>query len=220
MRLPCGLLGIALVALVAAGVGSAANPSKEKIALTAAGKAKARAEVLRRPDLGGVGWQGGAKKPDLSSTMPGCSYRPKQSDLVLVGAAETTWRQQVIEVDSEAQVLRTARMVRLDWRRTVLAPQVLPCLRSGFAKSLGSGGKLVSFRQVAFPRLAALSRAYRGVADVKTPLGKVPIEVDVVVFGSGRNELTLTITGPAGAKASLRHEEVRLGRVLAGRMRP
>lgn len=193
-----------------------ANPGKEKIAQTAAGQAQAKAEVLRKRDLG-AGWRGGAKKPDLSSTMPGCRYRPKQSDLTLIGAAETDWRNQVLVVQSEAQVLKTARMVRVDWRRTVLAPQVMPCLRRGLVKSLHPGQTLISFRRVAFPRLATFTRAYRVVTDVKTDLGKARLELDLVVFGVGRNELTLTVTGLAAIRTAARRAEVQLGRLLVAR---
>jgi hypothetical protein len=207
-----------LVALTAAGVVLAANPSKEKIALTTAGRAQARAEVVRKTDVG-VGWSGGLKKPDLSSAMPCSGYRPRQSDLVLIGAAQSTWHRQGFEIDSEAQVLRTAAMVRRDWRRTVLAPQVLPCLRQGFAKGLGSTAKLVSFRRVAFTRVARYTRAFRAIADVQTTGGSVPVESDVVVFGAGRNELTLSLTGPGVAKVALQDAEVRLARLLAGRIR-
>jgi hypothetical protein len=207
-----------LVALLAVGSVLAANPSKEKIALTAAGKAHARTEVVRRADLG-AGWSGGFKKPDLSSTMPCPNYRPKQSDLVLIGVAETSWRKQPFEIDSEAQVLRTAAMVRRDWQRTVLAPQVVPCLRTGFAKALGSKGKLVSFGRVAFPHLATYTRAFRVVAKIKTPLGSIPVEIEFLLLGTGRNELTLTLTGPKAARATLARTEARLGRLLAHRAR-
>ena len=205
-----------MVALVAAGNVLGANPSKEKIALTAAGKAHARTEVVRRADLG-AGWSGGFKKPDLSSTMPCPNYRPKQSDLLLIGVAQTSWRKQAFEIDSEAQVLRTAAMGRRDWQRTVMAPQVVPCLRQGFAKALGSNGKLVSFGRVSFPHIATHTRAFRVVAKVKTPLGSIPVEIEFLLVGTGRNELTLTLTGPKAARAALTHTEARLGRLLAHR---
>jgi hypothetical protein len=207
-----------VVALVAAGAVLAGNPTKEKIALTAAGKAQAKAEVLRRADVG-AGGSGGFKKPDLSSTMPCSNYRPKQSDLVLIGAAETIWQKPPFEVDSEAQVLRTAAMVRRDWQRTVLAPQVLPCLRQGLTKALGSNAKLVSFGRIAFPQVATLTRAFRLVAKVKTSLGSIPVEIDTVALGGGRNELTLTLSGPKAARSSLTRMERRLARLLAHRMR-
>jgi hypothetical protein len=213
------LIAVAAVALVAVGVALAANPSKETIALTAAGNAHAKAEVLRRADVGS-GWKGGFKKPDLSASMPCTSYKPKQSDLVLIGVAETTFARPTLEVDSEAQLLRAAAMVRLDWQRTVLAPQVIPCLRQGFTKALGSNANLVSFRKIAFPHVTTLTRAFRAVANVKTQVGLVPVEIDFVAMASGRNELTLTLSGPAAARAALHIVEVRLAHALAGRMRP
>jgi hypothetical protein len=204
--------------LVAAGVALAADPSKEKIAYTAVGQAKAKAEVLRQLDLG-QGWAGGRKKPDVSSALP-CSYKPKQDDLVLIGAAESDWRRPGLEIDSEAQVLRTADMVMRDWRRTILAPQVVPCLRHGFQKSLGSTGALVSFGRTSFPHVAKLTQGFRAVIKVKQGTSSVPIEIDVLGLGAGRNEITLTVTGLAAARKALRTGELRLARKLASRMRP
>jgi hypothetical protein len=43
-------------------------------------------------------------------------------------------------------VLQTPAMVRLGWQRSVVAPQVLPCLRSGLAKQLGASGLIVLAR--------------------------------------------------------------------------
>jgi hypothetical protein len=212
-------VAVGLVPLIAAGAVLAANPTKEKIQFTAAGQAQAKSEVLHRGDIGAGGWKGGYKKPDLSSTMPNCSYRPKQSDLTVNGAAETRWQSGAVELDSEAQVLKTAKMVSLDWQRTVLAPQVTPCLKRGIAKSVGATGTLVSFARVSFPRLATYTRAFRAIVAIKTTVGKVRIESDVVVFGAKRNELTLTITGVAAAKGPLRQTQLRLARLLAGKLR-
>jgi hypothetical protein len=209
---------VVVVALVAAGAVLAADPGKEKIARTPAGNARARAEVLHRSDLG-KGWAGGFRKPVLDSPLP-CSYRPKQSDLVLVGAAETTWHKQASEIESEAQVLRTAAMVRRDWRRTVIAPQVLPCLRQAFKDLLGSQGKSISVRRVAFPHLAPYTRAFRFSAEIDSGSGTVPIESDFVALGAGRSELSLTLSASGAHKAALRAETLRLARVLAHRIRP
>ena len=91
-----------------------AAADKEKVRLTTAGQAAARAIVLRRTDLGAAsGWSGGAKKPDLSQSMDCATYEPKQSDLVLVGAAQSVWKHTGLELESEAQVLQTPGMVRL-----------------------------------------------------------------------------------------------------------
>lgn len=213
-----GLIAVTIVAFAGAGVALAGSPTKEKIALTPAGNAQARAEVVRRVDLG-PGWKGGFKKPDLSSSMPCTSYRPKQSDLVLIGAAETTFSRPPLSVDSEAQVLRTAAMVRRDWQRTILDPRVIPCLRQGFAKELGSTARLVSFRTVAFPHTAALTRAFRAVFKVNTQIGAISVDIDFVAMGSGRNELTLVLSGPTTARADLHANAVRLARILVGRVR-
>ena len=213
-----GLVVVVLVASVATGVVFAGNPSKETIKLTKAGQAQAKAEVVHKRDVGS-GWRGGLKKPDLSSTFSGCSYHPKQSDLVLNGAAESTWQKQGTEIDSEAQVLKTAAMVRLDWQRTVVAPQVTPCLRKSLAKSVGAAGTIVSFGQVAFPHLTTFARGYRALVDVKSTLGKVRAEIDLAVFGARRNELTLSVTGLAAAKTSLRRTELRLARLLVHRLK-
>jgi hypothetical protein len=206
----------AVVALAVAGAVFAANPSKEKIALTGAGNARAKAEVLLRSDFG-TGWSGGFKKPDLTSTLP-CSYHPKQTDNVLIGAAETRWdKPTTVEIDSEAQVLRTPAMVRRDWQRSVVAPQILPCLRQALQKSLGS--KLVSVRRVAFHRVAPYTRAFRFLAKLKTGSGTVSVESDFLAMGSGRSEISLTLTAFGVSGVSLRAEELRLARVLARRAR-
>jgi hypothetical protein len=212
------LCGSIAAVLVAAGVALASDPSKEKIAYTAVGQAKAKAEVLRQLDLG-QGWVGGRRKPDVGSALP-CSYKPKQDDLVLIGAAESDWREPGLEIDSEAQVLRTADMVRRDWRRTIMAPQVVPCLRHGFQKSLGSTGTLVSFGRTSFPHVATLTQGFRAVIKVKQGTSSVPIEIDVLGLGAGRNEITLTLTGLVAVRKALHTAELRLARKLTGRMRP
>ena len=182
-----------------------------------AGAAQARAMVLRRSDFG-EGWSGGFKEPDFSSGLR-CSYHPKQSDLVVIGAARTTWDKPTIyEIDSQAQVMRTAAMVRRDWRRTVIAPQVLPCLRTTFRKILGSSGSLISLRRVAFPHLTTYTRAFRVLATLGSGSNRVRFESDFVAMGEGRNEVSLTLTAAGGKAALLRAQELRLARVLAHRM--
>lgn len=208
------LVAAAGVVLVAAGVALAEEP---KIARTPAGNAQARAVVLRRADLG-KGWSGGFKKPDFSSGLR-CSYHPKQADLVVVGAAETTWdRPTTYEIDSEVQVMRTAAMVRRDWRRTVIAPQVLPCLRTTFRKLIGSSGRLLSLRRVAFPHLTTYTRAFRVLATLGTGSNRERFESDFVAMGAGRNEVSLSLAAAGGSAALLRAQELRLARLLAHRM--
>ena len=216
-RFLIGLFAAASLVLIVAGAILAADPGKERIALTAAGNAQAKTEVLRRADLGKA-WSGKFKMPHLPATER-CSYRPKQSDLTVVGAAESVWNKPLGSViQSAAQVLRTPAMVRRDWRRTVTAPQVVPCLRQAFKKALRSRGKAVTARHVPFPRVAPYSRAFRMRATVDSGAGAVPIELYLVALGSGRNELNLNLSAIGPERASLRANALRLAHILAHRM--
>lgn len=208
---------IATAALVLA---LAALADKEQIRLTASGQAAPRAAVLQKSDLGtSTGWTGGSVKPDLSSSLPCSNFDPKQSDLVLNGAARTEYKQPGLAFDSEAQVLQTAQMVKLDWQRTVLAAQLLPCLRSGYGKSAGPSARLVSIRRIAFPHVAQYTNAIRIVVEVATGSAKVRVFIDLVLLGCGRTEITLTTTAPLLADAAVRPAEARLARLLAARIR-
>jgi hypothetical protein len=209
------LLGALGGALPLAG---AATVDKEQIHLTAAGQTAARAAVMQRADLGAAtGWTGGPKKPDLSPGTGCANFNPKQSDLVLIGAAKTVFKHTGVEFDSEAQVLQTPAMVRLDWQRTVLSPQVLPCARSNFQKHLTTSERLVSARRLAFPAVATYSRAYRIIVAVTSGSTTVRIFVDLVLMGRGSTEITLTTTAPLVAEAAVRAAEVRLARTLVAR---
>lgn len=213
----------AVVGLVVVGVGVAANPGREKVALTAAGSAQAKADVLTRADVG-AGWSGGAQTPDLVLSSQCSTYHPKQSDLVLIGAAQTHWRKQALTIVSMAQVLKTSAMVQRDWQRTVLAPQVLPCLRQVLAKGMSSGGdfkgKVVSLDRLAFPEVEPDTRAFRAVAVLSGARGSVRVVFDFVALGAWRNELTLLFGGPATGKAPMHSAEISLAYQLAGRIRP
>jgi hypothetical protein len=211
------LLTAGSISLVCAAVATADD---EKIQFTKAGQAAARATILKRADLGtSQGWAGSTTKPRLSSKPPCANFDPKQSDLTLIGAAESIWKNSGLQFDSESQVLKTPTMVRLDWQRTVLAPQVEPCLRSALAKQLGSNAHLVSFGRLGFPRVATYTRAYRTLVDVKNGSTTVRVLFDVVLVGKGRTEITLTTSAPYAAESVVSPAEVRLARLLASRAR-
>jgi hypothetical protein len=206
--------------LATTAVALADNRNRQKIRFNAADQAAARAAVLRRSDLGsGADWKGGAKKPDLTKTEPCPNYNPKQSDLVLTGIAETQFTQGILAFDSEVQVLETPRMVRLDWRRSVLAPGVLPCLRSTTTKSLPAGATVVSIERLPFPHVARYTAAFRLITDVHAPSGTVRLFVDLVLFGGGRTESSLTATAPYSTRVPVKAAEVRLATILAARVR-
>jgi hypothetical protein len=141
------VLAVALVPVATA----SSPPNKEQVRFTKADQAAARAAVVRKADLGS-GWGGGATKPDTSSKMSCPGYEPKQSDLVLTGAAQTVWGRSGVQLQSIAQVLKSPAMVARDWQRTVVDPRALGCLRYILRQGLTSHER--RFRSSAWPSLS------------------------------------------------------------------
>ena len=215
------LVVVVVVGLVAATAAAPASapPSKEQVHFTAADQSAARGAVLRLRDLGSSGWRGGRVKPDLTSGLGCRGYVPKQADLVLTGVAETAWGRTGLQVRSVAQVLRTRAMVARDWERTVADPRAAACLRGAITKGMTSSERLVSFRRLAFPRLATYAVAYRALIDVSVQGTHARVLADLVLVGKSRTELTLMLAAPAAAGASIAAADVRLARGLLARVR-
>src|SRR5690348_4473460 len=214
-------LAAALVAGLALCSAAAAGKEKEKVHIVAADQGLAKNALVQLADLGSpTGWSGGTTKAMPPSSFTCGSYTAKQSDLVLTGNAAAKWLHSGLEIDSQAQVLRTRGMVALDWQRTVTHTGIVGCLRQKFASGLPKGQKLVSFGEVTFPKVAQRSAAYRGLIDVDTGSGTVRVLVDVVVVSAGRVELTLITTAPYVARAPVQNVETHLAQVLAARAQP
>lgn len=197
-----------------------AGDGNYQIRFTAADQAAARAVVIRPGDLSSSGWQGGRFKPSLSNLSAGLScpnYHPKLSDLVITGAAAARYRRSAFEFDSVSEVLKTRRMVALDWRRSVLVPGAVPCLRREMSNGLGSSAKLVSFRKLPFPHVSTYTALFRGVISAKAAGQNVRILADILLFGRSRTEITLNVAGPATAKSAISAAERRLARALISR---
>ncbi len=207
--------GVLLLALVFV---AAAQADRIHIHLTSAGKAAAKKAVLARPDLD-ANWKGGPKKPDLSNQLGCKSYDPKQSDLIVIGAARSEWNDALVGayVESDVQLLKTPHMVQLDWQRTVVSPKVMPCLRASLAKSAGKTGKLVSLKKMKFPHVAHFTNELRAVLDARSGSHTIRIVVDVIVFGRGHTEQTLTVSAPTITGGPSRSFEVKLAHKLANR---
>jgi len=210
-------LASAMVALTIAAAVSAGGG--EQIRFNAADQAAARAVVIRRADLGSSGWQGGRVKPDLSGGPTCPNYHPKVSDLVITGAAKADFRRSGFEFASQVQVLKTRRMVALDWRRSVLAPGVVSCLRRTLANGLGSTAKVISFAKLPRSRIFRPTPLFRGVISVQAQGQTVRVLTDIVLVGRSRTEINLTIAGPAAAKSGISAAERRLARALLARVR-
>jgi hypothetical protein len=220
--MPSRVAAVLAAAAVTAGA-AFADTGRKQIKLTAADQAAARAALVRRSDLPGAPWLGGRIKPDLSQAPRTCrDYRPKQSDLVLTGIAENgfTRRDGRWYVNSEVQMVRTTRMLRLDWQRVVVAPRAIRCRRRDIAKRISRHGRLVSFRRIPFPRLTRYAVEYRAVVEV--PAGNTDAGrwlVDAVLVGTGRAEMTLNVLARIDARLATTKLERRLARTMVSRAR-
>jgi hypothetical protein len=196
-----------------------AGDGKQQIKLDKRDQAAARAVVLRRTDLGSTAWEGGPVKPDLSST-PSCpNFHPKVSDLVVTGAAETAFQRSSLEFSNVVEVLKTRRMVRLDWRRSVVPPGAVPCLRRTLANGLPPSARIVSFARVPFRHVGTRSARFRGVIRIDVFGRTARLVTDIVITFRSRTEITLNAAGPASAARSISAAETRLARVLVSRVR-
>lgn len=208
------LLLAVLGALVLAGTAAARTGDHNQVKLTAADQAAAKRTVLRIADLGGS-WTGGFVKPDLNDALVCANYHPKQSDLVVTGAAESKFSVTGAQLDSVAQVFRSAAMVNTDWQRSVLNAQLLSCIRETLAGNLSATEKIVSVGRVAFPEGHGIhAREYRVVLNEAANGTTVQGVVDLIVFSRGRSELSLTTVGNYAQRANITQVE----RVLAGVM--
>lgn len=203
--------------IAALALAGAAAADREQVHLTKAGQRAARAAVLRRGDLGSGTWTGTKKTPVLNPSIGCPGFHPKQSDLVVIGAAEMEWKSTAAQFDSSAQVLRTPKMVQLDWKRTVRVPQVLPCLRHNVAKSLAATERLSFVTRLPVTPITGRVRLFRTVVVVRAGTARTPILIDSLLIGKGRTELTLTTTALYSSRKSVTRMELRLGRKLARR---
>ena len=218
--MPRAVLAASLAALVLAPALLASTPpNKEQIHYTRADQAAAAAAVLRKADLGGTGWSGGRVKPEVTGSTSCPSYQPKQSDLVLTGAAETHFHQPGLDVRNIVQVLKTRSMVARDWQRTVVDPRAFACIRHAATTGLSANERLVSFRRIPFPSIATYARAYRAVVEVRGSVGTARVLLDLVLVGRGRAEVTLTIAAPTSVADAVKRADVRYAKKIVARIR-
>jgi hypothetical protein len=214
------VLAAAAIAALASTATAAAGPERYTIHRTAADDAAARTATLTRPDVGSAsGWSGGPTKPDLTPN-PGCpNFHPKQSDLVITGAAAATFKNVAFQMHSESQVMKTARMMQLDWQRSVLPPNSLSCARRLVARTSTKTTRFVSLGLLAIPKLTPYTAGYRALFDVTTAKGKIRMAYDIVLVGRGRTEITLATTMPLSVASTVWIMEMGIAGTLAGRAR-
>lgn len=208
---------MAVVALVALAAAAAAFADDPTVRINAADQAKATASLLKRTDLG-TGWTGGPHKPDTLQA-PSCpGFNPKESDLIVTGHADATFKHSGLEVDSDVQVMQKPEFVKTDFQRT-MRPQLPACLAHLFQQSAGPDVKVLSARRVAFPRIGVVSALYRATLAVTQSGQTVDVVIDFVFFGQSRTEYSITVIAPQAAQAQLVPIETKLARLQVSRTR-
>ena len=203
-----------IVALGLMFVQAAIAADKQPIKFNAADQAAAKAVLVKANDLG-AGWQGGAKKPDLTPDAD-CAF--KRSDLVLTGAAKSEFKTQGAMVTSESNILQSPAMVAAEWRRSFGSSTYMACARKVVMNSNEANVKFVSFTKVAFPKLTPYSTRYRMVADYASAGNSIRMLVDVVVLGRGRTEISLIVSTPYADRAAADVVERKLAKLLVSRI--
>ncbi|HZQ81049.1 MAG TPA: hypothetical protein VFB25_03620 [Gaiellaceae bacterium] len=217
-RLLC--LVVAIVAAVSAAGAYAAAADKEQHHFTAADQAAAKTAVVKKADLAAAaGWTGGLKAPDLSPAPTCANFHPKQSDLVLTGAAESDWKNTGLEIDTEAQVLQTEQMVTLDWQRTVADPAAFSCTKALVKKNFSKAGpiKFVSFIKLPFPRIGKHTQAFLTTLDVTSNGTTARVVVEDILIANRRTEISISSTTQAVEAKAVAAADVRLASVLVAR---
>lgn len=186
------LVASALLALLFSAAALADNPT---LRIDADDQAWATKSLLRTGDLG-LGWRGGVTK-SMKPVGPACpGFDPKESDLVVTGHANASfeYRDAGVQLALDSQVLETAAAVRTDFARTI-QPPLAECL--AYQLRQGPGITAVKVEQIQFPKVGAISAAYRATITVRTKGRMAKVISDFVFFAKGRMEYSLNLVAPA-----------------------
>ena len=208
------LLVVSLFAcLVVAGTAAAIHQDPKK-KLTKVDTARARAMLVKKTDLPAefVVRPESGDDPHIN-----CPAAVSGSDLTLTGEADgQVFALGVVFVESATQVYETVIDADASWRRstsTAGTACVSTLLRREYEKQ---GIRLVSLRKIAFPRVAQRTAAYRVKTSVTSAQRPVLIYIDLVALMHSRAHATVLVG--SALVAPPRAEEVRLTRIVAGRM--
>jgi hypothetical protein len=181
-----------LLVLVLCGAALADNYTYRR---TAADDARAASVALRSGDFPvQLQLKGGAIKPDETPDDESCNgYRPKESDLVVSGDAETRFQNAngSVAVDSQIELLKTSAMAATDVKRSKRMLSVSCQLQAAKQEHV----KLVSYVPMGPARCGcAFSASY--VFETKTAKAGLDHLVIVTVMRKARAEATvLTLVG-------------------------
>jgi hypothetical protein len=211
-----------LVALAVPALALAAGTDPQK-QINSVDQRKAASIVFKKADFPVAGW---TKVPSNGSGDLSCpGYNPDESDLILTGEAEASFRSGtgIPSFNSAASVYKTKRDALASWTRGVkpaLASCMARTLQEAFRQS-GAKVAILSKGQIALPKLAPRTAAYRLVFNVSyTEAGKttsVSFVTYLIALGSGRGEADLMVaaTGKTIPSADLRAFANLIARRLA-----
>jgi hypothetical protein len=191
------LVALAVVALITAGLATAASPREPKKVIIPAVQAKAKAINVQAADLPkALGFKAKPRSPDNGT--PRCSYyNPDQSDLTENGDAkspEFTLASSSF-ISSSTSIFKTAAQGRTAYRR-VVQPKLPNCLAEVFRKGAApTKVTIVSSKEISFPKLAERSNAYRILASFKSGSQRIPVYLDIVVMNRGKVDVVIFFAG-------------------------
>jgi hypothetical protein len=208
------LVASALLSLFLASSALADSPT---LRIDPSDQARASRALLEQSDFG-FGWHGGPIKPVKLGGSPCPSFDPKVSDLVITGHANSyfQWPRAGVQVSLDAQVLQSAGDVRTDFART-MQPGLLDCL----AYQLKQGPNITAAKveKLDFPKVGAVTAAYRGTITVKNKGRTDKVISDFIFIGDGRLEYSVNVFAPARYLDQLVLFEANMARKLVTRGR-
>jgi hypothetical protein len=202
------LAALLLVALGSTGVALAARGDPQK-RLTPADQARAKAMLVRRPDLP-------AGYHVARQSSPGGVYcaAVDESDLVLTGEARSGFARTPVAVASAAEIYRTVGNANAAWRRST-GSGGRKCLEQELRRELASVGvrRIHTAAPFALRPLAQRMYVFRIAGSAKG----IPVVFDLVALQQGRAEAVLLFASALQPVA--RAEQARLAGTVATRMK-
>lgn len=218
------LVGSVCAVVAATGVASASGGPDYSYRKTAADQALAAREVLLRSDLAGLKlWAGGFVKPDESAGGDPCGFSGGSSSKtlpVVTGHKETRYTYGSTTLQTEAQVLRSPKMVDEDWDglRNATAPMVR-CFQKH--PELLRALTVVSVAPLSISHAEAHWMGLRILVEKTVSGQRIRMAIDAIGFARGRTELTVLNSGVVKGAVdlnTLRLVDQRLHDVLAAKL--
>jgi hypothetical protein len=185
---------------------------------TVAGKALARAALLRPSDFGRSWTSTPAPKTVPGLTCP--AFSPALSGVVQIGGAiSPTYAQSTTGpfASQTAYAYASASEEETVWRE-VASPRLLTCVAASLVRSTGGGAHFAvkSKHLLALPGLPVHAIGYRVFGTASVPNQTVNVYLDVILLGGGSavTELSFSSFLQPMARAS----ELRLARIVAARV--